>query len=283
MVLIAALIGAALETSEMHRPSRNALVRRDNSHDDHLDSQHEISQDQIDERAFQEVQKYADFQRELSERVYDDILKEGTYGYPRSSLDTSVFPSICHNFLPAPIIIPQQRSEGGKRAWTRAYAPSLLGCGIDQDTFLDFLDSYNQVTKNSPYLGVVNLPALWARPTPSMTQTSVSRAIPMAVSLAKTLQSEEQSNYLRHANDELFVLHGLFALVVTFNHSRNSQTYTVDISQPSSTGSTTHTIQPQQQTGAPLIFPEVDTDCFMQRIKAEEMDEDILYLMIVNN
>jgi hypothetical protein len=40
MVLIAALIGAALETSEMHRPSRNALVRRDNSHDDHLDSQH---------------------------------------------------------------------------------------------------------------------------------------------------------------------------------------------------------------------------------------------------
>lgn len=113
------------------------------------DTSSEISQDQIDERAFQEVQKYADFQRELSERVYDDILKEGTYGYPRSSLDTSVFPSICHNFLPAPIIIPQQRSEGGKRAWTRAYAPSLLGCGIDQDTFLDFLDSYNQVTKVS--------------------------------------------------------------------------------------------------------------------------------------
>jgi hypothetical protein len=51
--------------------------------------------------------------------------------------------------LDCPVIIPQRRPEEKERGFIRAYAPALLDCGIDEATFLHFLDSLNQATKVS--------------------------------------------------------------------------------------------------------------------------------------
>jgi hypothetical protein len=51
--------------------------------------------------------------------------------------------------LPCPVIIPQRRPENKERGFIRAYAPALLECGIDEATFLNFIDSLNQATKVS--------------------------------------------------------------------------------------------------------------------------------------
>jgi hypothetical protein len=52
--------------------------------------------------------------------------------------------------LPCPVIIPQRRPNNKERGFIRAYAPALLECGIDEATFLNFIDSLNQATKVSP-------------------------------------------------------------------------------------------------------------------------------------
>jgi len=49
--------------------------------------------------------------------------------------------------LPLPVIIPQRRPQNKSRGWARAYAPALMGSGIDEATFLDFLDRFNEESK----------------------------------------------------------------------------------------------------------------------------------------
>jgi hypothetical protein len=51
--------------------------------------------------------------------------------------------------LPCPVIIPQRRPKDKERGFIRAYAPALLECGIDEATFLNFIDSLNQAAKVS--------------------------------------------------------------------------------------------------------------------------------------
>ena len=57
--------------------------------------------------------------------------------------------------LPCPVIIPQRRPRTKSRGFVRAYAPVLDDCGIDQDTFLEFLKTFHkasQVNKTSVLL-----------------------------------------------------------------------------------------------------------------------------------
>ena len=49
--------------------------------------------------------------------------------------------------LSAPVILPQKRPRNKGRGFVRAYAPALEECGIDQATFLDFLDTFDKSTK----------------------------------------------------------------------------------------------------------------------------------------
>ena len=59
--------------------------------------------------------------------------------------------------LPCPVIIPQKRPESKTQGFIRAYAPALNDCGIDQATFLDFLDNYTKSIKvSSPILLQIN-------------------------------------------------------------------------------------------------------------------------------
>jgi hypothetical protein len=47
--------------------------------------------------------------------------------------------------LPCPVILPQRRPKDKSRGFIRAYAPVLGECaGIDQKTFLDFLEDFHK-------------------------------------------------------------------------------------------------------------------------------------------
>lgn len=46
--------------------------------------------------------------------------------------------------LPKAVVIPQRRPSDRARGFVRAYAPDLLRCDIDQETFLRFIDGLNR-------------------------------------------------------------------------------------------------------------------------------------------
>ena len=133
-------------------------------------------QEQLD--AFNELQNYADFQYALSGKVLNDVSREDTSSATREPFlplqDTTSYapqgmigsPATREPFLPLqdttsyapqgmtgspalqrgqlrwPIIIPQKDTLNGDSRWIRAYPRPLMNCGIDQQTFLNFLDSF---------------------------------------------------------------------------------------------------------------------------------------------
>ena len=117
----------------------------------------------MDEQAFQEVQQYADFQKVLSERVSDDLMKDeaipaSTYPPPMPNavkqefshppyVDSAIMSPIFQRGVPSPVVIPQQRLEDGRIVWARTYSPALWHCGITQDAFFYFIDCYNEIIK----------------------------------------------------------------------------------------------------------------------------------------
>ncbi|KAK1071126.1 hypothetical protein LTR74_003507 [Friedmanniomyces endolithicus] len=66
-----------------------------------------------------------------------------------TSKAASDVPRIRHA-LPLPVIIPQRRPRNKTRGFVRAYAPVLADSGIDQATFLSFLDNFYKSSQASP-------------------------------------------------------------------------------------------------------------------------------------
>ena len=54
--------------------------------------------------------------------------------------------------LPCPVIVPQRRPRDKTRGFIRAYAPVLSECGIDQTTFLQFLETMDKASKVGRFL-----------------------------------------------------------------------------------------------------------------------------------
>jgi hypothetical protein len=46
--------------------------------------------------------------------------------------------------LPCPVVVPQRRPQSKSRGFVRAYAPVLMEAGIDQDTFIKFLEEWDR-------------------------------------------------------------------------------------------------------------------------------------------
>lgn len=90
--------------------------------------------------------------------------------------------------LPCPVILPQRRPRDKKRGFVRAYAPVLEDCGIDQATFLDFLKTFHQSSREDPWLNVVNIAAAAAGMAPSAIAMGVSIAVQFAVGVAMEVQ-----------------------------------------------------------------------------------------------
>ncbi|KAG9945985.1 hypothetical protein KCU85_g6857, partial [Aureobasidium melanogenum] len=59
---------------------------------------------------------------------------------------TAAEPPLPREKLPSPIIIPQRRPKDRSRGLVRAYPPILETRGIDQTTFIDFIETFNKST-----------------------------------------------------------------------------------------------------------------------------------------
>jgi hypothetical protein len=90
--------------------------------------------------------------------------------------------------LPCPVILPQRRPKDKKRGFVKAYAPVLANCDIDQNTFLEFLKSFQQSGKADPWLNTINVAAMIAGLVPSITAMAVSAAVKIAVGAAMEVQ-----------------------------------------------------------------------------------------------
>lgn len=90
--------------------------------------------------------------------------------------------------LPCPVIIPQRRPRDKRRGFVRAYAPVLADCGIDQKTFLEFLKTFHESTKEDKWLGIVNLSAMIGGMVPSPIAMGVSIAVQVSVGVAMEVQ-----------------------------------------------------------------------------------------------
>lgn len=86
--------------------------------------------------------------------------------------------------LSAPVILPQRRPKNRERGFIRAYAPALNECGIDQDMFIDFLNTAEKACQGSPWLNAINLASIGTMFMPTVSGIAVSIAIQIATDVA---------------------------------------------------------------------------------------------------
>ena len=59
--------------------------------------------------------------------------------------------------LALPVVIPQRRPKDRARGFVRAYAPILENAGIDQATWLEFLDTFQKSSLANPWINAINM------------------------------------------------------------------------------------------------------------------------------
>ncbi|KAI0867404.1 hypothetical protein GGS24DRAFT_495367 [Hypoxylon argillaceum] len=123
-----------------------------------------------------------------------------------------------------PVILPQRRPKMRQRGFIRAYAPALLDCGIDQPTFMAFLDELDKSTAWSPLLDLINLATLATIAIPGGIGNAVALPIQLATGIYKELQGRKgQNEFLKKMNTELFRPRGLYCLIVAHSNGSENQ------------------------------------------------------------
>ncbi|KAK2055256.1 hypothetical protein LY76DRAFT_607829 [Colletotrichum caudatum] len=59
--------------------------------------------------------------------------------------------------LSLPVVLPNGNPMRGSGGFIRAYAPVLAEVGIDQETFVDFIDTFSKALEPSPWFNALNL------------------------------------------------------------------------------------------------------------------------------
>lgn len=93
--------------------------------------------------------------------------------------------------LPEPVVIPQRRPGNKERGFVKAYAPGLERHGIDQQTFLKFVDESNEALQGSASLQAVRVAASLVSlvPDPSGISNGIALGMQVAAAAAAMLKS----------------------------------------------------------------------------------------------
>lgn len=127
-------------------------------------------------------------------------------------------PGFERSALPFPVIIPQRRPRKKARGFVRAYAPYLGECsGIDQETFLMFIENFDKASQASPVWGVIQLSAAIAGFAPSVIAMAVTTAAQIGARIGEEVEFRQRSNsFLDKMNEQMFKPAGLFAMLVKY-------------------------------------------------------------------
>ncbi|KAE9366861.1 hypothetical protein N431DRAFT_471892 [Stipitochalara longipes BDJ] len=258
--LLAVGVSLAIDKYQERHAARNAET---DSHDPRSGFSAGITSPETERRreeeAFNELQNYADFQKALSSKVLDELSRDDSHEAPYSpnfnaisnrSLGNQWYnPSDGARYttqgqLPCPIIISQKDPGPDGPGWVRTYSPALMDCGIPQQSFLRFLDSFNESLQFFPDMEAVNIAAVESGIGWRDKSTNLSTAIPNAIQLAKNAQrGRELENLLDRANLSFFSPRGLFAMVITSNPKDLSPILTINVFE----ASTPHMSDPNTQ------------------------------------
>ncbi|KAK6218877.1 hypothetical protein QIS74_06086 [Colletotrichum tabaci] len=119
--------------------------------------------------------------------------------------------------LPLPVILPQRRPEKRARGFLRAYAPLLADVGIEENTFLDFIDTFNKALEPSPWINALNLAGFAGSAMPEPASMLFGFGVEYATEAALEGHSRYSSNvFLDRVNSQFFNPRGLVCLVVTW-------------------------------------------------------------------
>lgn len=94
--------------------------------------------------------------------------------------------------LPFSVVLPQRRPKNRSRGFIRAYAPVLMNAGIDQATFLDYLELFDKASQASPWLNAINLAGFAFSFLPAGISMAISVAIAISVKVAIEMQSRSR-------------------------------------------------------------------------------------------
>jgi hypothetical protein len=179
--------------------------------------------------------------------------------------------------LALPVILPQRRPKDRSRGFIRAYAPELQKAGIDQPMFIDFLETFNKATLESPWLNAINLAgfAFMAIPSFGISQAATI-ALYLTVQVAKNMQSRHRYNsVLDQMNDGFYRPRGLYAMVLTWNPESDDMEIGINLNEIIGKNTippegivqkTKHSLRPSMGNTngvaftetAPLVFPHLD-------------------------
>lgn len=180
--------------------------------------------------------------------------------------------------LELPVVLTQRRPKARARGFVRAYAPVLDDVGIDQPTFLDFVDKLNKAVEPNPWIQAINLASLAAQNVPEPVSMAAAMACKIVADAASEVHSRKKTNaFLDTVNQEFFKPRGLVAVLIAWKPSDPSVLMDVDFSlgskianasppeNRSSYGKLKHRLQSSSGASsfefpntAPLIFPAVD-------------------------
>ena len=125
-----------------------------------------------------------------------------------------------HPPLPCPVILPQRRPRTKSRGFVRAYAPVLQGVGIDQATWMEFLNTFHKASQASPVFGAILVAGHLAGYVPSVAMMVASALVQAAAISAIVVQSRSRTNtFLDDINAYYFRPRGLYVLLVGYHGS----------------------------------------------------------------
>ncbi|KAJ9287365.1 hypothetical protein DTO021C3_5056 [Paecilomyces variotii] len=129
--------------------------------------------------------------------------------------------------LPLPVLITQRRPGKRSRGFIRAYAPLLNDVGIDQATFLDFIDNLNKAVQPSGLIQALNLASIAGLFAPNHFALLISIAIQVATNIGDEIHSRVKTNsFLDRINDSFFAPRGLVAIIMTWKPSQPQEMIT---------------------------------------------------------
>lgn len=241
---IAATIGLASETIHHHKRKRASQqsqrdgIPRSLANDDCIPTLHElnISPSPDEAETQQRLLTQMDEVAWALDEVQDDINTNDSKTVPPDHSPPGS-PKLADSFLqshPAakglaasgrlelPVVITQRRPKARTRGFIRAYAPILQNVGIDQETFLDFIDQLNKAVEPSPWISAIDLASLAGHAFPEPIHLLISASALMATQVTAEVVSRSKSNaFLDKMNQEFFKPKGLIALVITWKPQKD--------------------------------------------------------------
>ncbi|KAF2819714.1 hypothetical protein CC86DRAFT_126834 [Ophiobolus disseminans] len=167
--------------------------------------------------------------------------------------------------LPHPVIIPQRRPGDRLRGFVRAYAPDLMNCGIDQETWMDLLVTFTRASRAPKWMAALNLAGVAGFAIPAHAAgAGVGIAVQIITAIAMELKGRIQSNnFLKQLNEGFFRPRGLYCLVMSFDNTHKTTLTEEDLVQNANLVSTTKTglkkytnkIRASDGLSGPVDFP----------------------------